>query len=87
MVNQCLEFGPPHVPSSVPVPTLTRVGLRVGNVAAATGVCFGWALLAGASPGRADGGATQRLGAHHPSQLAPTHVVGHLGEAGASPEI
>lgn len=62
-------------------------GADVGDEASPAGVRLGGALLAGVSPGPADGGAAEGFGADDPAQLALAHLVVDLREARPRPVV
>lgn len=66
---------------------MTGSGADVWDEPSAAGVRLGGALLAGVTPGPADGGAAEGLGADDPAQLALAHLVVDLREARPGPVV
>lgn len=66
---------------------MTGSSTDVGDEASPAGVRLGGALLAGVSPGPANGGAAEGFGADDPAQLALTHLVIDLREARPRPVV
>lgn len=66
---------------------MTSSGADVGDEPPPAGVRLGGALLAGVSPGPADGGAAEGFGADDPAELALTHLVVDLRETRPGPVV
>lgn len=60
--------------------TLAGSGADVGDEASTAGLWLSRALLTWLTPGSANGGTAQSLGAHNTTHLALAHLVGNLGE-------
>lgn len=66
---------------------MTSSGANVGDEPPPAGVRLGGTLLAGVSPGPADGGAAKRFGADDPTELPLTHLVVDLRETRPGPVV